>query len=91
MSKTYTILLIVLFLFLSKNVLSQSTKILEKRAKNQIVNGIKVTPVSKKVKAIPVSIISHSSNNKLIEKKKPLKEKKLKKSKYNINKKRNEE
>ena len=91
MNKTYTILLIVLFLFLSKNVLSQSTKILEKRAKNQIVNGIKVTPVSKKVKAIPVSIISHSSNNKLIEKKKPLKEKKLKKSKYNINKKRNEE
>lgn len=91
MNKTYTILLIVLFLFLSENVLSQSTKILQKRAKNQIVNGIKVTPVSKKVKAIPVSIISHSSNNKLIEKKKPLKEKKLKKSKYNINKKRDEE
>ena len=91
MNKTYTILLIVLFLFLSENVLSQSTKILEKRAKNQIVNGIKVTPVSKKVKAIPVSIISHSSNNKLIEKKKPLKEKKVKKSKYSINKKRDEE
>ena len=91
MNKTYTILLIVLFLFLSENVLSQSTKILEKRAKNQIVNGIKVTPVSKKVKATPVSIISHLSNNKLIEKKKPLKEKKVKKSKYNINKKRDEE
>ena len=91
MNKTYTILLIVLFLFLSENVLSQSTKILEKRAKNQILNGIKVTPVSKKVKAIPVSIISHSSNNKLIEKKKPLKEKKVKKSKYSINKKRDEE
>ncbi len=91
MNKTYTILLIVLFLFLSENMLSQSTKVSEKRAKNQIVNGIKVTPVSKKVKAIPVSIISHSSNNKLIEKKKPLKEKKVKKSKYNINKKRDEE
>ena len=91
MNKTYTILLIVLFLFLSENVLSQSTKISEKRAKSQIVNGIKVTPVSKKVKAIPVSIISHSSNNKLIEKKKILKEKKVKKSKYNINKKRDEE
>ena len=91
MNKIYTILLIVLFLFLSENVLSQSTKISQKRAKNQIVNGIKVTPVSKKVKAIPVSIISHSSNNKLIEKKKPLKEKKVKKSKYNINKKRDEE
>lgn len=91
MNKTYTILLIVLFLFLSENVLSQSTKISEKRAKNQIVNGIKVTPVSKKVKAIPVSIISHSSNNRLIEKKKPLKEKQVKKSKYNINKKRDEE
>ena len=87
MNKLFTLLLLVLFLFFSENVLSQSIKISEKRAKNQIVNGIKVTPLSKKVKAIPVSIILQSSNNKLIEKKKSLKEKQVKKSKYNINKK----
>ena len=91
MNKLFTLLLLVLFLFFSENALSQSIKISEKRAKNQIVNGVKVTPVSKKVKAIPVSIITHSSNNKLIEKKKPIKEKQVKKSKYNINKKRDEE
>ena len=91
MNKLFTLLILVFFLFFSENVLSQSIKISEKRAKNQIVNGIKVTPLSKKVKAIPVSIILQSSNNKLIEKKKSLKEKQVKKSKYNINKKRNEE
>lgn len=91
MNKLFTLLLLAFFLFFSQNVLSQSIKISEKRAKNQIVNGIKVTPFSKKVKAIPVSIILQSSNNKLVEKKKPLKEKQAKKSKYNINKKRNEE
>ena len=69
MNKLFTLLLLVLFLFFSENALSQSIKISEKRAKNQIVNGIKVTPLSKKVKAIPVSIILQSSNNKLIEKK----------------------
>ena len=91
MNKLFTLLIFIFFLFFSENVFSQSIKISEKRAKNQIVNGIKVSPVLKRVKAIPVSIISHSSNNKLIEKKKPLKEKQVKKSKYNINKKRDEE
>lgn len=91
MNKLFTLLIFIFFLFFSQNVFSQSIKISEKRAKNQIVNGIKVSPVLKKVKAIPVSIISHSSNNKVIEKKKPLKEKQVKKSKYNINKKRDEE
>ncbi|MAO72363.1 MAG: hypothetical protein CMD02_07665 [Flavobacteriales bacterium] len=90
MNKLFTLLIFIFFLFFSENVFSQSIKISEKRAKNQIVNGIKVSPVLKRVKAIPVSIISHSSNNKLIEKKKPLKEKQVKKSKYNINKKRDE-
>ena len=91
MNKLFTLLILVFFLFFSENVSSQSVKISEKRAISQIVNGIKVTPVSKKVKAIPVSIVSHSSNNNLVEKKKLLKEKQVKKSKYNINKKRDEE
>ena len=64
MNKTYTFIInCLVFLFFSENVLSQSTKISENSSKNQIVNGIKVTHISKKKNSDSVSIISHSSNN----------------------------
>ena len=75
----------------SEKTFSQAVKISEKRAKNQIISGVNVAPVNKKIKAVPVSIKNHSNKNLKVRVKTKRKEKPKKVSKYDINKKRNDE
>ena len=91
MNKFFVIFIMLFFLLKSEKTFSQTVKILEKRAKNQIVNGINVSPVNKKIKAVPVSVKNHSNKNLKVEVKTKRKEKAKKVSKYNVNKKRNDE
>ena len=91
MNKFFVIFIVSFFLFNSEKTFSQTVKILEKRAKNQIVNGINVSPVNKKIKAVPVSVKNHSNKNLKVGVKTKRKEKPKKVSKYNVNKKRNDE
>ena len=63
MNKFFVIFIISFFSFNSEKTFSQTVKILEKRAKNQILNGINVSPVNKKIKAVPVSVKNHPNKN----------------------------
>ena len=91
MNKFFVILIMSLLLFKSEKTFSQTVKIFEKRAKNQIVNGINVSPVNKMIKAVPVAVKNHPNKNLKVGTKTKRKEKPKKVSKYNINKKRNDE
>ena len=92
MNKFFVIFIISFFLFKSEKTFSQTVKISEKKFKNQIVNGINVSPVNKKIKeTVPISVKNHPNKNLKIGVKTKRKEKPKKASKYNINKKRNDE
>ncbi len=91
MNKFFIITIMSFFLFKCEKIFSQTVKISEKRAKNQIVNGINLSPVNKKIKAVPVAVKNHPNKNLKIGAKTKRKEKPKKVSKYNVNKKRNDE
>ena len=92
MNKISTYLFLILFSFVSVDIISQSIKVLQKRSQNQLISGINIAPnTSKLKKAIPVTIINNDIVNKKIIKKKPIIKKPLKVSKYNNTKARKDE
>ena len=84
MNKNSTYLFLILFSFISVDLMSQSIKVSEIRSKNQLISGINVAPnTSKLQKAVPVTIVNNHIDNQEIIQKKPVIEKPLKLLKYN--------
>ena len=84
MNKISTYLFLILFSFVSVDLISQSIKVSEIRSQNQLISGENVAPnTSKLQKAVPVTIINNHIDNEEIIETKPVIEKPLKVSKYN--------
>ena len=84
MNKNSTYLFLILFSFVSVDLMSQSIKVSEIRSQNQLISGENVAPnISKLQKAVPVTIINNHIDNEEIIETKPVIEKPLKVSKYN--------
>ena len=84
MNKISTYLFLILFSFVSVDIMSQSIKVSEIRSKNQLISGINIAPnTSKLQKAVPISITNNHIDNHQIIEKKAIIGKPLKVSKYN--------
>ena len=84
MNKISTYLFLILFAFVSVDIMSQSIKVSEIRSKNQLISGINIAPnTSKLQKAVPISITNNHIDNHQIIEKKAIIGKPLKVSKYN--------
>lgn len=84
MNKNFTYLFLILFSFVSVDLMSQSVKVTAIRSESQLISGVNVVPnTSKLQKAVPVSIINHEIDIRKKIEEKPVIEKPLKVSKYN--------
>ena len=84
MNKISTYLFLILFSFVSVDIISQSIKVSQKRSQNQLISGINIAPnTSKLQKAVPISITNNHIDNHQIIEKKAIIGKPLKVSKYN--------
>ena len=90
MKKFFTILV---FLFISESLYSQTNIIKEIKSEKQLINGVKVSPVPTNLeKAVPKTIVQTNTNSTIVSPKLPKQSKPAKVNKYNNNKaKRDEE
>lgn len=73
MNKNSTYLFLILFSFVSVDLMSQSIKVSEIRSKNQLISSVNVAPnTSKLQKAVPVTIINNNITKKERIQKKPV-------------------
>ncbi len=93
MNRIFTILSLLLFLFISENLYSQTNTVKEIKSKKQLINGVKVSPNSTNLeKAVPKSVIQTNTDSTVVSPKPPKQTKPAKVNKYNNNKaKRDEE
>lgn len=79
MNKNSTYLFLVLFSFVSVDLMSQSSKVSEVRSKKQLISAVNVAPNKSKLqKAVPVTIINNNIAKEEIIQKKPLIKKSVK-------------
>ncbi len=93
MNRIFTILSLLLFLFISENLYSQKNIVKEIKSKKQLINGVKVSPNSTNLeKAVPKTVIQTNTDSTVVSPKPPKQTKPAKVNKYNNNKaKRDEE
>ena len=93
MNRIFTILSLLLFLFISENLYSQTNIVKEIKSEKQLINGVKVSPISTNLeKAVPKTIVQTNTNSTIVSPKLPKQSKPAKVNKYNNNKaKRDEE
>jgi len=93
MNKIFTIFFLIFFLFLSESMYSQKNIVKEIKSEKQLINGVKVSPVSTNLeKAVPKTIVQTNTNSTIVSPKPPKQSKPAKVNKYNNNKaKRDEE
>ena len=93
MNRIFTILSLLLFLFISENLYSQKNIVKQIKSKKQLINGVKVSPNSTNLeKAVPKTVVQTNINSTIVSPKPPKQSKPAKVNKYNNNKaKRDEE
>jgi len=93
MNRIFTILSLLLFLFISENLYSQTNTVKEIKSEKQLINGVKVSPISINLeKAVPKTVVQTNINSTIVSPKPPKQSKPAKVNKYNNNKaKRDEE
>jgi hypothetical protein len=93
MNRIFTILSLLLFLFISENLYSQTNIVKEIKSKKQLINGVKVSPNSTNLeKAVPKTVVQTNTKSTIVSPKPPKQLKPAKVNKYNNNKaKRDEE
>ena len=93
MNRIFTILSLLLFLFISENLYSQKNIVKEIKSKKQLINGVKISSNSTNLeKAVPKSVIQTNTDSTVVSPKPPKQSKPAKVNKYNNNKaKRDEE
>ena len=93
MNKFFTFFTILLFFFISENLYSQTNIVKEIKSEKQLINGVKVSPISTNLeKAVPKTVVQTNTDSTIVSPKPPKQSKPAKVNKYNNNKaKRDEE
>jgi len=93
MNKIFTIFFLLFFLFFSESLYSQTNIVKEIKSEKQLINGVKVSPISTNLeKAVPKTVVQTNTDSTIVSPKPPKQSKPAKVNKYNNNKtKRDEE
>ncbi len=92
MNRIFTIFFLLFFLFLSESLYSQENIVKEIKSEKQLINGVKVSPISTNLeKAVPKTVVQNNTNSTIISPKPSKQTKPVKVNKYNNNKEKRDE
>ena len=84
MNKISTIFFLLFFLLISESLYSQKNIVKEIKSEKQLINGVKVSPISiNLVKAVPKTVVQTNIHSTIVNPKPPKQSKPAKVNKYN--------